>query len=103
MSSVRPVLPGMTYRLPPAQEKLNFFTFTKEEALTAFQKAKNQDFAKAILQVYQGFSPLLAREAAYYATGGVQLLKNEVSSFRMERLFSFLEELKERIAAKTEI
>lgn len=102
MSSVRPILPGMTYSLPPSQDKLNFYTASQEEILTAFRNAKNQEFSKAIVQVFQGFSPLLAREAAYYATGGVQLMKNDVSSFRMERLLSFLKTLKEKISAGTE-
>lgn len=100
MSSVRPVLPGMTYVLPPAQEKKDLFASSKEEVLAAFAAGKNQDFAKAIMQVYQGVSPILAREIAHYATGGLQLLKNEVSSFRMERMFAYLEKLKQEITEK---
>lgn len=98
MSSVRSVLPGMLYTLPPAQEKRNLFTATKEEVQSAFKQAKNQDFAKSIMQVYQGVSPLLAREAAHYATGGLDLMKNDVSAFRFDRLFDYLEQLKDSFA-----
>ncbi|MBS1473744.1 MAG: fibronectin/fibrinogen-binding protein [Massilimaliae sp.] len=102
MSSVRPILPGMKYTLPPAQDKLNFFTATREEASAAFQAAKNQDFAKAIMQVYSGVSPILSREIAYYATGGIDLMKNEVSNFRMNRMFERIEAIRERVQSHTE-
>lgn len=101
MSSVRLVLPGVVYELPPEQDKLNPFTCNKEEALERFRQGKNQDFAKAIVSVYQGISPLLSREIAHYATGGLELMKNEVSGFRMERMFSFLSEIGGNIAAGT--
>jgi len=97
MSSVRSVLPGMRYTLPPGQDKLNLLTSTREEALAAFAKAKNQDFAKAIMQVYQGVSPILAREMAHVATGGLELLKNDVSNYRMGRLFDYVDELKQQL------
>lgn len=97
MSSVRSVLPGMRYTLPPGQDKLNLLTATREEALAAFAKAKNQDFAKAIMQVYQGVSPILAREMAHVATGGLELLKNDVSNYRMGRLFDYVDGLKQQL------
>lgn len=95
MSSVRAVLPGMQYTLPPAQDKLDLFSASREEAQEAFRKAKNQDFAKAIMQVYQGVSPILSREMAHYATGGLELLKDQVSAFRMNRLFDYIGRLRE--------
>lgn len=94
MSSVRTVLPGMTYTLPPAQDKLDLFESSKEEAQEAFKQLKNQDFSKSIMQVYQGISQILSREIAYYATGGLDLMKNEVSQFRYERMFEYIETLK---------
>lgn len=97
MSSVRSVLPGMTYQLPPSQDKLNLFMTEKEEVLERFKQVKNQDFAKAIMAVYQGVSPILSREIAEYATGGVELLKNDVSNFRMNRMFDYIEQLKENL------
>lgn len=97
MSSVRPILPGMTYQLPPGQDKLDFFESDREQAVKAFQNTKNQDYAKAIMQVYQGISPVLAREIAHYATGGLELLKNDVSGFRMNRMFEYLERVRNQV------
>ncbi|MGI5958174.1 MAG: Rqc2 family fibronectin-binding protein [Massiliimalia sp.] len=97
MSSVRAVLPGMKYTLPPAQDKLDLFLANREQATAAFKAAKNQDFAKSIMQVYQGVSPILSREMAYTATGGLELLKNDVSAFRMNRLFDYIDEMKQQM------
>lgn len=95
MSSVRPILPGMIYELPPAQDKLDLFTASQEEILTRLKQSRNQEFSKAIMQVFQGVSPILAREIAHFATGGVELLKNDVSDFRFRRMFEFLERIKQ--------
>lgn len=94
ISSVRQVLPGMQYRLPPKQDKLCVLTASREEAKERFRAERNQHLDKAILAVYQGLSPLLAREAAFYATGGLDLMKNEVSDFRYNRLFDYMDGLK---------
>ncbi len=62
-SSARQVLPGMPYRLPPGQDKLNLMCNAHDiiQAITA-QDAR---LSKAILSTVQGASPLLARELAY--------------------------------------
>lgn len=97
MSSVRAVLPGMKYELPPQQDKLDLFTAEKLQVLNRFKDVKNQDFAKSIMAVFQGVSPILSREIANYATGGVDLLKNDVSSFRFNKMFEYIATLKDSI------
>lgn len=87
MSAVRPVLPGMTYVLPPQQDKLSLLEATAEEADARFKTLRNMDFAKAILAVYEGVSPLVARELAHVATGGLELNLQEVSAYRRNRLY----------------
>ncbi len=64
-SSKRQVLPGMTYELPPAQNKIDPLTVTGE----AFEKAllsypAERTAEKFILDTFQGISPLVARELA---------------------------------------
>ena len=54
------------------------------------------------MQVYSGVSPILSREIAYYATGGIDLMKNEVSNFRMNRMFERIEAIRERVQSHTE-
>lgn len=96
-SSVRLLLPGVTYRPAPAQHKLNPFDATPEQAKAAFAALPDMAFAKAILQVYQGISPLLSRELAEYACNGAELTKSQVSDYRYQRLFDRLAELKQQI------
>lgn len=98
MSSVRSILPGMEYKLPPIQDKLNLITAQREDVLNKFKDIKNQDYAKAIMAVYQGVSPILSREIADYATGGEDLLKNDVSNFKMNKMFDYIENLKQNLS-----
>ena len=70
MSGVRPILPGMTYTLPPQQEKLNLMTAKREEIKESILNAKGLDISKSIAAAFEGFSAVLAREAAFYATHG---------------------------------
>ena len=68
MSSVRQVLPGMAYTLPPSQQTACVLGCTPEEALEAvLREGDTLSLQKAILASLQGFSPLLAREGAFAA------------------------------------
>ena len=96
-SSVRLLLPGVTYRPAPAQHKLNPLTASSQEVQAAFRALPDMAFSKAILQVYQGISPLLSRELAEYACNGAELNKSQVSDYRYGRLLERLTQLKEQI------
>ena len=70
MSEKRQVLPGLFYREPPAQGKLDF----RAETLEALYDALGEvGFPTALdrwlMDRYAGISPLIARELAYLATG----------------------------------
>lgn len=68
-SSVRQILPGMRYALPPAQDKLHLLETTPEEILTRIQSGRDVELSKALMDVLQGVSPLLCREIAHRAVG----------------------------------
>ena len=71
-SSLRQVLPGMKYELPPSQEKDNPLEATEEAfiaKLSAFPTERGCD--KFILGTYLGISAAVAREIAFRATGAV--------------------------------
>lgn len=60
-SSVREVLPGLRYELPPAQKKMNILKdkiIDIDKAITS----KNMKKSKAVQEVLQGVSPIVARE-----------------------------------------
>lgn len=69
-SRLRQILPGMTYELPPAQDKQDIFTVS-ENMLSSMLAARegSMPIGKFLLGGFLGISPLVAREIAYRATG----------------------------------
>ena len=70
MSSVRPILPGLRYEVPPPAEGLDLSAHTPEEVVAAIRGGKDAPLSKAILNTVTGLSPLSCREIAYRATAG---------------------------------
>lgn len=68
-SSVREVLPGCTYVLPPRQDKINLLTQSAVVAAARVKLQKNQQLAKAFMQSVEGISPIVSRELAHRAAG----------------------------------
>lgn len=98
MSGVRPILPGMTYTLPPQQEKLNLLTAQRDEIKESILNAKGLDIAKSIAAAFEGFSAVLAREAAFYATRGQQADKTKLTDDQWDRLLFYLGRLRENLS-----
>ncbi|MGI6498767.1 MAG: Rqc2 family fibronectin-binding protein [Oscillospiraceae bacterium] len=74
MSPKRQVLPGLYYRLPPAQEKQNPLEMTEQALAEALDRAPGeQKAADALLSSFGGLSPFLCREVAYRAGGDVDV------------------------------
>ena len=64
MSTVRQILPGLIYRLPPEQSKPSFLRCEERTAL--WQQADRQLHAdKWLLDTFSGLSPLICRELCY--------------------------------------
>ena len=70
MSSVRPILPGLRYEVPPPSDGLDFATHTPEEVVQAVKDGRDAPLSKALLTAVSGLSPLSCREIAYRATAG---------------------------------
>lgn len=69
-SSLRQVLPGMRYEMPPKQDKKDPLTETEEGFLTELRERFGDKPAdKFISQTYLGISMAVAREIAYRASG----------------------------------
>lgn len=67
-SSVRQILPGMDYRLPPEQDKLNIDKCSVDEIIDRVLFFKEKSLSGAIMASVQGVSPVVARELSYKAT-----------------------------------
>ena len=79
VSAVRQVLPGMTYELPPAQDKTAADSLKVTELMEALA-AQPEDtlMDKFLLSEIMGMSPLLAREIVYRFSGNTKMMKCEV-------------------------
>ena len=76
-SDVRQLLPGLTYTLPPEQEKSNFFT-THADTLVDAAIEGGGDVVSALMRKAGGVGPVICREAVYRAgcekTVGIETL-----------------------------
>lgn len=69
-SRLRQVLPGMTYELPPAQDKKDIFSITESELSAMLLSGDGTMLlSKFILNSFLGISPLVSRELAILTTG----------------------------------
>ncbi|MBQ8624266.1 MAG: NFACT family protein [Oscillospiraceae bacterium] len=86
MSSVRRVLPGITYTLPPKEERLSLFDFEKDELFARVNENPTADLSKALVKAFEGISPVFAREAVNYAARGEERKANELTPDEKDRL-----------------
>ncbi len=85
-STVRPILPGLRYEVPPAPAgRLDLSRHTPTQVVEAVQAGKNAPLSQALLAVSQGLSPLSCREIAYRATGGKDTPVSELTKGEWEK------------------
>ena len=77
ISSVREVLPGLRYELPPAHGKINYDTVDADK-LYAAMKDMNGKLHKLIAQTISGMSTQTARALSFRATGSEDAHSDEV-------------------------
>ena len=86
MSRERMVLPGMTYTCPPRDSRLDFRSCTADEIAAAAEQLPDCDLSKALIKIFEGLSPIVAREWVYYAAQGNDAVKSELKGELLERL-----------------
>ncbi len=93
-SSVRRILPGLPYELPPRQDKKSLFSTDFEEFSAICGDRLGLPACDLLLKSYLGFSPVTAREVAYSAFGTVD---KPVYPEDVEALYKSLSDFRERI------
>lgn len=75
-SSVRQLLPGLTYKLPPNKENPNLITQAQQvlDKVFEFDAPVNSAFMKSC----QGIGPVIAREIAFRSLGGKEVYGNSL-------------------------
>lgn len=70
LDSLRQLLPGMKYTLPPMQDKENPLTLTREQFDARYEAwPRDKGCDKFIVTSFMGISPVVAREITFRATG----------------------------------
>ncbi|MBE6840202.1 MAG: fibronectin/fibrinogen-binding protein [Ruminococcus sp.] len=94
MSRERMVLPGMKYSLPPRSERLNFLSAKREEIVNALKNANSGELSKVLIRVFEGISPILAREWSFYAGKGEYITSEEITDEQIDRLIFIINQTK---------
>ena len=92
-SSVRQILPGVEYRLPPMQGKLNVETELVDKIIQNILSFDNKMLSGAIMNTLEGVSPVVAREIAHRVSFGDEAV-SELSDIQKDMLITEIEQIK---------
>ena len=90
MSSVRMILPGMTYTLPPKEQRLSLIDNDSSEICEVVKDYSKQSLPKALMKSIEGISPVFAREAEFYTARGEELIVENMTCEHFDRLKFYL-------------
>ena len=94
MSELRPILPGMRYRLPPRPEKPTLFDLDAETRADIVARAEpGAAIDSWLLRTFSGLSPLICRELCYRALGDVSPRLESLNEEQQARLCAALDAL----------
>lgn len=85
VSSVRQVLPGLPYEMPPSQGKSNPLDADRNDIAYTLSH-DDSELYKQLMSAYSGISPLVAREAVYRALGMCDISGPETSGDDLEKV-----------------
>ncbi len=87
LSSVRNILPGLLYMMPPDSGRINPESATQEDYIRLLQRSpEGRETDRAITDGVMGISPLLAGECVYRACGSRKLAVGELSQNNIEKI-----------------
>ena len=97
ISSVRRILPNIVYEFPPREQRLNLLDCDLSQLGDLLAQSGGR-LAKALMGIFEGISPIFARECAYSAARDVDALVSDLDPDRLEKLVFFLKKSREHIA-----
>lgn len=90
MSSVRMVLPGMEYTVPPRDIRLSIFDFKRDELTSSFSDFSKEKLPKGLLKIFEGISPVFAREIEFYALKGEEKICGDLTEDDIDRIVFYI-------------
>lgn len=97
MSRERMVLPGMKYTLPPRDDRLNFLTADPEQMTARLHEVGAAELSRALIRTFEGISPILAREWAFFAGRGAHIESGTIGGDQLDRLLFAIKRTKEQL------
>lgn len=97
MSSVRQVMPGMTYVFPPAQNKMNTLDIDGMLLIEKLKNGRDIPLSKALMENLDGVSPIVCRELSEIATDGMDTKSHDLSNEECGKLVDAIENLAETV------
>lgn len=95
VSAVRRILPGILYEPPPKEDRLDIRLCTAEEAVKRLLLSPGQKLEKCLIKTFEGVSPVLCREWAYYTARDIDIpCECLEEKDRSERFAFFLNRIK---------
>ncbi|HHX95837.1 MAG TPA: fibronectin/fibrinogen-binding protein [Clostridia bacterium] len=96
----RQILPGMPYVPPPSQNKHDFRTITEEDFFNLLlAQPLNSKLHQILLNIYEGFSPLICREIVVQAGLTEDIILDECGEYELGRVWQVLIKMAEDMAA----
>lgn len=95
-SSVRQILPGIEYRLPPQQDKLNLGAENVSDVVNRILSYENKMLSSAVLMSVEGMSPVVSREIAHKVSFGDEQV-SELGDIQIEMLGDELLKMKDSL------
>lgn len=96
-SSVREVLPGKKYELPPAQDKINTLTLDVNNFYDIINANSTKKIQNIIYQSYIGISPVMASELCYRANIDPSDVPESIPNEKIRSLYSEFYQLVDNI------
>ena len=86
MSEQRQILPGLIYRVPPTQNKINPFESDIGEFRNILKENPEKAVDKLILNTYTGISPLVSREIVFRAVNDTTINCSKMKEVQIDKL-----------------
>lgn len=99
-STVRQILPGLEYALPPGQSKCNLLTDDAHKVAELIATSDELKLSKAVLSAVQGISPIVAREIAYRSCD-CDCRVGELTKEQLDNIENYINEIKSNLDAET--
>lgn len=102
MSRERLVLPNMIYELPPRAKRVNFLKDSDSDMINAIKNAKPAELSKVLMKTFEGISPIVAREWAFYTSKGTELCSDDMTDEHFSRLIFIIHQTADSLIHGTE-